>query len=640
MRFLILCFLFLVCFNLRGQYIALKDANLKTNEHFQKGQKLAEKREWTKAKNEYLNALNITPNLLDGLMEIAGMYYTLNQFDSTEYYLKQILKIDSKPSVRVLYTLAKIYYNRGDYQLAIDPLERYLNANTTNNKSRSEAVTMLRNARFAINALKHPEDFDPIPLKNINSVHPDYLPSLTADGKTMVFTRMIGKQEDLFISYWEDSAWSIPKPLVNINTDEFNEASQCISADGKTIVFTGCNIPRGFGNCDLYISYFIQGKWSVPLNMGEVINTKGWESQPSLSADGQILYFASERPDGYGRKDIWYSERISHQKWSSPKNLGAPINTPDNEAAPFIHPDGQTIYFMSDGEPGMGGYDLFYSKYLGDKKWTVPTNLGYPINTIGDEGAMVVDLQGNYGYFTSTGDKKKTLSSGFQETNIYRFKLPRHAKPSKVTYFRPVVLDRETLMPLDAECLITSMNLGQTTIFKTSEDGTILKILPYADVYGIQILATGYVFISDKIEIPDSTSEFEPFEKVFLMDKIESAIEKNFVIKNIYFKSGSFELNETSFPELKVFRDFLMSNPKVKIQLNGHTDNIGQESDNLTLSKKRADAVKSYLEQNGINSDRIKTKGYGESKPIESNDTENSRKINRRTEFQIISIEK
>lgn len=216
--------------------------------------------------------------------------------------------------------------------------------------------------------------FEPFNLgPSINSTDHEYLPSLTADGRTLVFTRRIMGQEDLFESTRRDTGWTKAVPLTEINTRD-NEGAHCISADGNLLLFTACNRTSGLGSCDIFYSQKIDGRWRAPGGIGKPINSEFWESQPSLSADGRTLFFASDRPGGYGGSDIWVSYLDASNRWTNPVNLGNTVNTTGSDQSPFLHPDGVTLYFSSDGHPGMGGTDLYFTRWDG-KKWSTPVNL-------------------------------------------------------------------------------------------------------------------------------------------------------------------------------------------------------------------------------------------------------------------------
>ena len=617
---------------------SLKDVDEKTKKHFEDGRKSAMAQAFGSAKSSYRKSLEITPGFQDAMLELAGIYYTQKNEDSCIHYLKEIKKINPNPTARVYFTLANIYYNQAEYELALAELEKYLSSDVKSAKSVEDANIKKANCLFAIQSKKNPRQFSPSRLSDsINTDLPEYLPSLSADEELLVFSRMIDRQEDLYFSQWVDGHWTKAQPLNGVNTSRFNEAGHCISADGKTIVFTGCNMPGGLGSCDLYISYFRNNTWSKPENLGAPVNTAGWESQPSLSTDGNVLYFSSERPGGYGFKDIWCSEKIPGGKWSAPKNLSAPVNTPRNDGSPFIHADNETLYFMSDGLPGMGGSDLFYTRRLDDKLWDIPVNLGYPINTLGNEGALVVNINGDKAYYTSTGQKALKDKDGIDNTDIYTFELDRSIRPKSVSFFKATVEDNISSKPVAANITMTSIQANRNFYTgKTADDGTALVTIPKGDQYGIQLTAKGYVFISESIMIPDSNDISRPFKATYKMERVKDAIGKSFLLKNIFFESGSTVLSITSDTEIKAIAAMMKENPEMVIQIDGHTDNIGEVKDNLLLSQNRAKSVVSELIKLGVAEKNIISKGFGESKPITDNTSDKGRKMNRRTEFTII----
>ena len=232
-------------------------------------------------------------------------------------------------------------------------------------------------------------------------------------------------------------------PELHINTIN-NEGAQTLSSGGNYMYFTACDRPGGLGSCDLYFSAFDNGKWSVPVNVGAPVNTQYWESQPSISADGKILFFSSSRPGGIGGKDIWYSVLKENNKWAVPVNMGNNINTEGDEMSPFIHFDGKTLYFASDGRPGMGGFDIYFTRMNADSTWAVPKNLGYPINTFNDEMGLVIEAGGQYAFFSSKRDN-------INGKDIFYFPLDESIRPDPVSYLKGKVYDKETGKMLKAK---------------------------------------------------------------------------------------------------------------------------------------------------------------------------------------------
>lgn len=631
----ILICIFAIHFTVSAQtFKNAKSADPKAVRLFTEGNKEQGNRRIENAKKLYLDALKKEPGYTDPMINLAGIYNSDGKTDSVILLLEKVLRLDPNPTARVLFTLANTYYQQGEYAKALPLLEQYLHSDAKNSNSLEKANVMITNARFAIEAMQHPVAFQPQALPDmINSAAPEYLPSISADGKVFVFTRVVDRQEDLYYSIHTSSGWSDAQMIPGINTPRFNEGGQAISPDGKMLVFTGCGYPNGVGNCDLYISYFRNGTWTKPQNMGEVINTKGWESQPAFSPDGNTLFFSSERELGYGRRDIWYSERGPNGKWKTPANLGAPINTTTNEASPFMAADNQTLYFMSDGHPGMGGMDLFMTRRLDKDTWSEPINLGYPLNTRGDEGALVINTAGDTAFFTSTSSNKKMTDQGLFNSDLYFFILPTNIRPKPASYFKATILDALTHKPIQSQVNITGLKNRQSKFqMQADKDGAILMPLVAGENYGIQIFYPGYIFISDQFSIPEMINGFKPYEKTFLLEKIDNYIGKPLLMQNIYFESGSAMLDSVSLAEISVLAEALKRDQALKATILGHTDNIGSEKDNQLLSEQRAKSVVKALTVMGIAASRLDTKGYGESKPLTSNDTDSGRSQNRRTE--------
>ncbi|MBK7408545.1 MAG: OmpA family protein [Saprospirales bacterium] len=375
--------------------------------------------------------------------------------------------------------------------------------------------------------------------------------------------------------------------------------------------------------------------------MGEPVNTGAWESQPSLSGDGKSLYFASDRIDGKGGKDIWVSYRSADGSWGAPQNLGDTINTSKDEQGPFIHPDGQTLYFMSDGHPGMGSADIFFSRRTPGGPWQTPVNMGYPINSKSAEGLLVVSIDGKTAYFASNrSDLNPTTSYGKPTYDLYSFELYEAARPAPVTYVKAVVRDADTRLPLEAVAEFLDLETGQIAAGATTDkDGQFLVVLPAGKNYALNVSKPKYLFFSEHFELKEPASVEKPFLLEIELQPISQngapVEEKAIVLKNVFFESGSALLLPESKGELEKLRNLLEENPGLRIQINGHTDNVGSEADNQSLSEQRAKAVYSYLADKGIDRLRLRFKGFGESRPVDTNETEEGRQHNRRTEFTV-----
>jgi outer membrane protein OmpA-like peptidoglycan-associated protein/Tol biopolymer transport system component len=504
-----------------------------------------------------------------------------------------------------------------------------------NQKQIIGAHQIIQKAETAIAIMAHPLS---VTLNNlgpeINTSADEYINSITADESTMIFTRKSFNDrlkrplEELFIAKKDSAHWKVT-PLKFDSSEVVNTAALCISPDGNTVWYTLCGASDGMGSCDLYISQRHNNGWSRPLNLGEVINTSAWETQPSISADGNTLYFVSRRVGGMGGSDIWVSKKTTDGEWGKPQNLGEPVNTPEDEMCPFIHPDGNTLYFASKGHPGMGGSDLFLSRLGPNGKWQEPVNLGYPINTYADEIILLINPAGDKAYISST------QKGGYGGFDIYSFTLPVELRPSPVTYARGIVADADNNTPLAADFELINLSTNKTEIKETSsaDDGSFLVCLKPGEDYGLNVSRPGYLFYSQHFALKEIKAAGNPFVLNIRLQKIRSG--STTILNNIFFDTDSYALLDQSKSELERLVSFLKTNPSIKIKISGHTDNQGEDKSNKILSENRAKAVVSYLVKAGIMPSRLSYAGYGASLPIDSNLTDEGRARNRRTEFKI-----
>ena len=480
-------------------------------------------------------------------------------------------------------------------------------------------------------AMAHPVAFKPVNLgPEINTADDEYLPTATADESTLIFTRKINNNEDFYKSVNRDGKWQTATYLSDqINTPQYNEGAQSISQDGKYLFFTGCNRPDGLGRCDIYVSQKKGNDWSKPFDLSPPVNSPAWESQPSISADGRTLYFASNRKGGYGGYDLWKST-LTSKGWGEPENLGPNINTAYDEQSPFIHADDSTLYFSSNGWPGLGGKDLFVSRLSKDGVWQKPENMGYPINSSGDENGLSVTANGTYAFFSSDN------LNGFGGFDIYSFELPKSLRPLMVTYVKGTVVDSKSKQPLEVSVEITDLEKNKMVYegYSDPSQGDFLATLTPGKNYGLNISRSGYLFYSQNFSLTGHEVK-TPFDITVLLQQIE--LGSKAVLNNIFFDTNKFNLKPESVSELQKLVEFLNLNPAVHIEISGHTDNVGNDQINQKLSEDRAKAVYIYLISNKINPARLVYKGYGKTQPIAPNTTEDGRKKNRRTEFKIIA---
>jgi outer membrane protein OmpA-like peptidoglycan-associated protein len=626
-------------------YTTMETAKGKLKKHYQSALQYGRSGDYERAIRELEKVLNAEPHFIDAYITMGAVYDELGMHEKAEGNFERVIEIDPNYEPHVWYRLALLETEQDKYPEAEQHLKRFLETNPESVRIRRQAEEHLEKVRFRAEAMRNPVPFEPQSLgPNINTSASEYLPSFTADGEFLIYTGRVNDQEDFFISQKKNGTWQPGKPMEDINTP-LNEGAQTISADGQLLVFTACNRRDGYGSCDLYYSERRGDRWTRPANIGRPVNSAAWESQPSLSANGRALYFSSNRQGTRGGRDLWISIRQHDGSWGEPENLGSPINTSENDESPFIHPDGRSLYFMSKGHPGMGGFDLFLVRRKEDGTWSEPQNLGYPINTKGNEGALVVSLDGRTGYFASDRLKEgKPATENRTTTDLYQFELYPEARPDPVTYVKAVVLDANSRLPLTAEVEFVDLSINEIhTAATTDSEGSFLVALPLGKDYALNVSRKGYLFHSENFALADKTSIDAPYLLEIELSPIpknissgEIAIAKPVVLRNVFFETGSAELKPASVVELNHLKKLLENNPDMKIRINGHTDNVGSDEDNQLLSQNRAKAVYDYLIGQSIRPDRLQYRGFGESRPIASNDTPEGRRQNRRTEFEVV----
>jgi len=579
-------------------------------------------------------AISIDPKFVDAYLAKAGIYAVVKNYAQANMDFEKGIALDSVYSKSSLFAYSISLAGVGRFTEALAAVNNFLTLPRLNEGSVKTASYRKLTYQFAIDyANEHPVTdyvFAPINLgDSINSARPEYYPSITIDGKKMIFTRRL-KDEDFYESDLVNGKWSKAKLLDGKVNTNLNEGAQNISVDGKWIVFTGCNYPEGAGSCDIYISYKTDNGWSLAENLGNAINTHFWESSPSLSPDKKDLYFSSDRPDGYGGKDIWVSHRRANGTWSNAENLGPDINTPGDETCPFMYADNQTLFFSTNGRLGYGSNDLFVTKRLTDSTWSEPKNLGYPINTIDDEQALIVAADGVTAYYSSDRADSKGL------IDIYSFKLRKDIQPPRTLWVKGRVTDVKTKSGLASSVKLTDIQTSRViSNVQTDEDGNYLTTLPVGKNYDFSVDKKGYLFYSQNYNVPIDTKD-----SVFTADIPLQPIEAgaSIVLNNIFFDTKATTLKPESMIELNRVVQLMNDNPNLKIMISGYTDNIGTAQDNLTLSNNRALAVVKYLlSSRQIMKDRLQSIGYGATKPIAPNTTEAGRALNRRTELSVIS---
>ncbi len=574
------------------------------------------------------------------------------------------------------YYLGVIYYGQADYKNALKYFKEFLdfpddskekNARDLDKKYQ-DVTDILKEVEFYAEFYEKPVPFNPHIVEGVSSEHDDYLAMLSPDNEIMFYTRklekkakgdLVGKKVEEFTQSARENGKApfdrgkrMRRPF-NVG-DNYGGVS--ISINNKEMFITICKPGKqGYNNCDVYVTrygkYYNEEQqkevygWSEPENLGENVNTEdGWEAQPSISSDGNVLYFATYRATSDGM-DIFYTERDEEGNWSVAKSVGAPINGAGHEKAPFMHSDSQTLYFASSswedpatrelkttaGRFGAGGYDIYYTKRKDDGTWTDPKNIGYPINTKEDEHGLFVSTDGKLAYFGSNRLK------GSKGLDIYSFELYKEARPEKIALFKGELKDDngEVLKDAKIEFKVAESNEVQQ-VKVDSTDGSYAAVVNLKEGKDVvmTVKAKDHAYNSRIFKFDDLFSSTVTKKNV-KAEKIK--VGKTYKINDILFKSNSAEIEKPSKQILDGFADYLKENPKLKVAIEGHTDNVGDPGENMVLSTDRAFSVMEYLQEKGVKASRLSFKGYGETKPVGDNTSENGRALNRRTEFKIIS---
>lgn len=635
--------LFLSCSSFAQEY---SSSNKKAIKIYQEAQAHYQKFELKKTEELLEQAIERDPTFIEAATLLAYVNIDQKNYEAAKVNFKKAIAINPNAIPNNLFFLAELELQSGEYQEAEKNYRHFLTTNPTSDNLITKTNSGLESIAFAINAMKNPVDYKPENLgPEINSEHAEYFPSLTVDEQTLLFTRRLpspqspqGFNEDFYVAYKVDGKWqqayNLNKPINTI----MNEGAPSLSADGQILFFTACELygdyggnRKGYGSCDIFYSSKMGKNWSEPSNLGKPINSNHWETQPSFSADGKTLYFIRGLRDRQGQRngDIYVSELNEQGFWSKPEALPKNINTPMNEESVFIHPDGSSLYFSSDGHPGMGGLDIFMSKKDSTGNWGDPVNIGYPVNTYQNENSLLVSSDGKTAFFASDRE------DGYGDLDLYSFELAPAFRPNAVSYFAGKITDKKTKEPLQAKFELIDLANGEIVVesYSNSIDGEFFLSLPSGREYALNASKNGYLFYSDHFALKENTSN-SPFKKDIKMQPIE--VGQTIVLKNIFFETAKYNLKASSKVELNKLVGFLKSNPALKIEIGGHTDNVGKLSDNLLLSKNRANAVLDYLIEAQIEPSRLTAIGYADKLPIADNASSEGRAQNRRTEFKII----
>ena len=594
------------------------------------------------------DVVDIEPDFIDAWFVLGLIYIDENRANlgAAKENFQQVLSICPSYDIYTYYHLARIAYTEGQYNEAKEHIQHFLEDvdKIRSDEDYREALSILDYSEFYHDMLSRPVPFDPKPVPGISTEDDEYLPIISPDDEMALFTRrlkipprrdditpQVRYKEKFMYSLKDDHRFMPGTPMPQPFNMHDNEGGATLSIDNKKLFYTLCRYSQNsrYYNCDICYSEKINGSWTDIKSVSDRVNLPdAWESQPSVTSDGNVLYFVSDRNGGLGGYDIYKTLRKDDGTWSIPENLGPKINTAGNEKSPFIHTDSQTLYFSSDGHMSLGGYDIYFARLDSNGTWSDAQNIGYPINSFDDDVGFFVSTDGQYGYFASN------KFDGVGGWDLYSFNLYEEARPEKVLFVKGKVADMPEKELRDTRIELKNVETKKVTqVPVDTTTGEYVAAVLFRNDYIMTVKKKGYVHESRYISRIDPRYT-SPFELSVSIKPIEVGM--SYRLKDIYFDFNSFELPHESKVVIDEFYDFLIENPNLKISIEGHTDNIGNDQDNLLLSEKRAESVYKALVEKGIPESRLNYKGFGESKPVASNNSEEGRQRNRRTEFVII----
>ena len=596
--------------------------------------------DYIKAERFFQKAVRVYPEFSQALISLGDLSLKKSEISKAiSYYERSALGGNPREGY---FKMGMVALNHGFYQKAINAFSNYLDLQNIPSLKRIAAKRYLRNSEFGIHAMEKPLDISP---KNINwnqnpENYPDsyFFPSISGDNSSLYFTgRNVSGgpiDENIYkIERLTEDSWTLPEMVPGeINTYQ-NEGAVSVQGDEKRMVFAACNRDNGFGSCDIFMSEYSNGSWSNAKNMGPKINTPQWETQPCLSSDGQYLFFIRDSRKPGSNSNIWMS-RWNGSSWSIAKQLPVPINGSGDEFSPFFHADGKTLYFSSNSHVGLGGLDLFKSTLTSSDVWSEPKNLGYPINDYRDNFGLVISTNGNCGFLAGGTLSKGSYQFNNQKPQIYQFRVPDSLRPEQTDWMKIWAIDKDDKTIIqNATWSLSANGLGKESV---GIGGVFESSIPIGTKMALDVVAKGYNLFSRNIFF--DTSRGGAFQDTILLTPIKEG--NSFVLNNIMFEFDKDVLVEKSILEISRLVDWLNNNPGIKIEFRGHTDNKGLPSYNLELSKKRAKSVYDEVLSRGISDHRLSFKGFGDTSPISTNESEAGRSINRRTEIVIKKFSK
>jgi outer membrane protein OmpA-like peptidoglycan-associated protein len=608
---------------------------------YEQGEELIRTKQYSAALEQLTAAIKREGSFLEAYLKLAQLQITtgnLEEAEKTAVAGKTRLagkNATNKLRADYVWLFTNLYLKQGKFQLAHDEFENgevFFQTSFKQSPYYQEMTDRMSFLKAHIDSLSRMnKERLPEPL---NMFQLQYFPVLTADGEQLLFTKRDGTgnndKEDIYMAFVSpEGEWSKPQSVAQAINSPYNEGTCSITADGNILIYTSCDAPDSHGSCDLYIAYKKNGMWQKPKNMGKNVNSRSWDSQPSLSADGRILFFSSNRKGGYGGNDIWYTVIQNDGNWSEAKNLGNIVNTAKDEISPFMFFNNEILFFSSNGHQGFGGMDIFLSR-VKDGEFSEPENLGLPINDQLDQVALFITAQKDYAYYTELS----TNESENDRSLLYRFKFPKEIYLGEnLTVTEGKVLNAETGEPVDAILSLVSL-INDSTLYQFKADGKtgeFTMLYPEKSVSGLYVEKKGFLPKIYNVErdhirnVKDLKVELDPI-----------ASGKEFVFENVFFEFDKYELKPESISSLMSLVRFLNENSNVNILITGHTDNIGSATYNQNLSLQRARSVSKYLLQAGLLEGRALTDGKGDTEPMVSNDSPENQALNRRITIKVL----
>ncbi len=648
MRYLLISAFLLCACIASGQDSCRVTLSRKAENSYQEAMSFYRKGNYTSALTLLNQVLQEEPQCTDAHFVQGLIYFKRTNSNHTEAgkHFSEVLRLCPGYDVYAWYYLGEIAYSAERFGETVRCMTEFLRDvdKIKTDADYDRASRLLHYSKFYLEITENPVPFEPRVVEGISTAENEYLPILSPDNRMALFTRekvlppdknslvQTARMKERFMYSLLDSTQRFPagEEMPEPFNIQDNEGGATLTADNKILYYTVCQYDkiRRYLNCDIYFSEYVNEEWTPIQSVSNKVNLPvSWESQPSISSDGKMLFFVSDRNGGFGGYDIYRCFRGEDGEWGTPINLGPLINSPGNEKSPFIHPDGKTLYFSSDGWMGLGGYDIFITRSHESSGWSKPVNLGYPINSADDEVGFFVSTDGTRGFFASN------KYDGIGGYDLYSFELYETARPEKVLFISGTVRTSDDTEPVRARIELKNLESKHVEeIPLDSVTGRYVAVTPFNNDFIMTVKKEGYVYETRYID--KESDDFSAPAEVD-MEIRQIGLNESYRINDIYFEFNSFGLSQASRAILDQLIEFLHENPSIGIEIQGHTDNIGNDADNLKLSENRAQSVYNYLIETGIQTSRLTYRGYGESMPVASNDTDEGRAKNRRTVFVI-----